>query len=424
MRSIYHTYIFIYLCVNIYLMPLKKTIILKLKTKDKVLGDTIDRYTKGMNYVSNIVFENGKPIPTRKLQPITYKHLRKRIGIKSQMSCNIIRQVAGTYKTLAEQIKKKETKWQLVEYKPTNITYSYGRDFSLKNHELSITTIKGRKKYELADYPHADKHLDKKEWEYCASKLIRKNENYYFHLSIEKKIIEPDITKTTDFIGIDVGINHLAVATTTDKKNRFFCGGEIKNIRNIYSRQRKRLQSKGTRSAKRVLKQQRHREQQFMTDVNHIVSKKIVKFAKEHKIPVISMENLDGIRKRTKVHKAYRYKHSSWAFRQLQSFIEYKAKEENIKVVYVDAHYTSQACSRCGHIESSNRNGLVFRCKSCAFELNADLNAGRNIEHKARNFRHDLEFQGCVVSHPDGNGEPQRKQTEFQAPSLKSSMMI
>jgi len=103
---------------------------------------------------------------------------------------------------------------------------------------------------------------------------------------------------------------------------------------------------------------------------------------------------------------------------------DYKAKEENMKVVYVDAHYTSQTCSRCGHIEQSNRNGLVFECKSCAFELHSDLNASRNIEHKARNFRHDLEFQGCVVSHPDGNGEPQRKQTEFQAPSLKSSMMI
>ena len=406
-------------------MLLKKTIILKLKTKDNDLGEAIDKYTEGMNYVSNVVFENGKPIPVRKLQPMTYNHLRTKIGLKSQMSCNIIRQVAGTYQTLLAQIRKEETKWQLIEYNPTNITYSYGRDFSLKKHELSITTLKGRKRYKLAHYVYADRQLDDKNWKYCASKLIRhRNGNYYFHLSIEKETKEIDITKTTDFIGIDVGINHLAVATTTNKKNRFFCGGEIKNIRNIYSKQRKRLQAKGTRSAKRVLKQQKYREQRLMTDVNHVVSKKIVKFAKEHRIPVIAMEDLNGIRKRTKAHKGYRYKHSSWAFRQLQSFIDYKAKEENMKVVYVDAHYTSQTCSRCGHIEQSNRNGLVFECKSCAFELHSDLNASRNIEHKARNFRHDLEFQGCVVSHPDGNGEPQRKQTEFQAPSLKSSMMI
>ncbi|MGC8599031.1 MAG: zinc ribbon domain-containing protein [Thermoplasmata archaeon] len=31
-------------------------------------------------------------------------------------------------------------------------------------------------------------------------------------------------------------------------------------------------------------------------------------------------------------------------------------------------------------MDKDNRHGSVFRCKNCGFELNADLNASRNIE--------------------------------------------
>ena len=55
-------------------------------------------------------------------------------------------------------------------------------------------------------------------------------------------------------MGIDLGINFLAVASTTDKKCKFFAGGEIKNKRNISKNMRARLQSKGTLSAKRMIK--------------------------------------------------------------------------------------------------------------------------------------------------------------------------
>ena len=381
-------------------MLLTKTVILKIKNPNKALQQTIDRYTEGMNYVGKVVFDNGKPIPVRKLQPMTYKHLRTKIGLKSQMSCNIIRQVCGTYASLIKQIRRKKAKWQCIEYAPSNITFSYKRDFTISATHISIATLTKRKKYEIANYKYADQYFDGT-WKYCASKLVRhRNGNYYFHLSIEKEITEHKISETTDIIGIDVGINHLAVATTTDKKNRFFCGGKIKNIRNIYSKQRKRLQSKGTRSSERMLKHLRECETRLMTDTNHVISKKIVKFATQHKVPLVSMENLTSIRDSTKVRKKQRYKHSSWAFRQLQTFIDYKANEQGIQTVYINPKYTSQSCSRCGHIEKSNRNRRRFKCKACAFELNADLNASRNIEHKARDFRHDLESQGCVVDHP------------------------
>jgi transposase len=49
-------------------------------------------------------------------------------------------------------------------------------------------------------------------------------------------------------------------------------------------------------------------------------------------------------------------------------------------VLYIDPKYTSQKCSGCGYVDKNNRHGSVFKCRNCGFELNADLNASRNIE--------------------------------------------
>jgi len=377
-------------------MILTKTVILKLDNQDRSLDKTTRKYTKGMNYVSKIVHKNKKTIPVNKLQPMVYTHLRRKIGLKAQMSCNIVRQVLGTYRSL-----KRKGKWMKIDYRPNNITYSYRRDFTINKDEVSITTMDGRKKYRIKNYNHALQYFDGT-WKYNASRLVKHRDgNYYFHLCIEKEVDEPDITKASNFMGVDVGINYLAVATTTDKKNRLFCGGEIKNTRNIYSKQRKRLQEKGTRSTERRMKSLSGREKRLMRNVNHVVSKRVVEFAEKEKVSVIGLEDLNGIRETTKVRKRQRYRHNSWAFRQLQTFIEYKAIEKDIVVQYIDPRHTSKTCSRCGHI--STRNGLTFRCNMCGYELNADLNGARNIEHKTRDLRHNLESQGCVVDHPDGN---------------------
>jgi IS605 OrfB family transposase len=380
-------------------MESTKTIQLKIIDVDNDLVETMKKYSEGMNYVSEVVFQNGKVIPARKLQGLVYNHLRERIGLKSQVSCNIPRQVAGSYKTLVEQIKCKKTKWQQLIYTPSSMTLSYKRDYTIKEDSVSITTFSsGRKTYQIQNYDYAKQYF-KEPWKFAASKVVKHdNGNYYFHLTVSQEIEEPVIEQASTFMGIDVGINYLAVASTTDKKCKFFAGGEIKNKRNIYSKMRARLQSKGTLSAKRVLKHLAGKEQRFMKDVNHCISKSIIKFAVQENVSVIGLEDLTNIRENTngKLHKKQRYLHNSWAFRQLQQFIEYKAKQAGILVEYVNPEYTSQTCNRCNHISKNNRKGLRFHCEACGYEMNADLNASRNIEHRTRDFRYSVESQGCL----------------------------
>jgi putative transposase len=53
-----------------------------------------------------------------------------------------------------------------------------------------------------------------------------------------------------------------------------------------------------------------------------------------------------------------------------------------IKSDEIDPAYTSQECSSCGHVHSSNRSGEIFVCRRCGLKLHADVNAARNIRKR------------------------------------------
>jgi IS605 OrfB family transposase len=386
-------------------LQLAKTVILKLDSPDDNLREMLSIFSQGMNYASQVVFANGEPMGSGRIQKLSYGHLRNELGLKSQMSCNVARQVSGAYKTLQDQIKQDKAKWQLLDFAPTSATFSFERDFGFSKDTLNITTLAGRRKYKLLNYSYAQKYFDGS-WKYSASKLcMHKDVSYYFHLACEKDIPDKLVTDASTFMGVDVGMNCL-VASTTDKKCKFFAGGEIKNHRNVRKTERRRLQKAGgrylgTRSSMRLLGKLSGRETRFMTAVNHTVSRRLIEFALENEVSVIGMEDLTHIRERTNVSKELRYEHSSWAFRQLQGFVEYKAHEAGIGVIYVHPSYTSQTCPRCNHISQNNRTGVDFSCEKCGYETHADRVGAMNIEHRTRDLRYIFESQGGLVSPPD-----------------------
>ncbi|NWJ47067.1 MAG: IS200/IS605 family element transposase accessory protein TnpB [Chloroflexi bacterium] len=111
--------------------------------------------------------------------------------------------------------------------------------------------------------------------------------------------------------------------------------------------------------------------------MNHCVSKTIVLNCSP--CDMIAMENLTDIRDRVKGRRTQRRAMSNWSFRQIQGFVEYKAKFAGVRVKYVDARYSSQGCSSCGVVDKrSRRNQSEFVCKLCGHSLNADLNAAVN----------------------------------------------
>ncbi len=70
--------------------------------------------------------------------------------------------------------------------------------------------------------------------------------------------------------------------------------------------------------------------------------------------------------------------------------------------VKVDAHYTSQACPRCGHTGENNRpkSGLLFVCQSCHYTLHADLVGARNVALRTLLVRQDWMSTGVLSGRP------------------------
>ena len=204
-------------------------------------------------------------------------------------------------------------------------------------------------------------------------------------------------------------------------KATFHAGKRVRARANHSARLRKRLQKKGTRAATCRLKEISGRERRLKLQVNHTISKRIIE---QYPHALIGIEQLNGIRERTRRRKRRRKQHgkgteqvsvkarkanrvySQWSFAELHGMLAYKAVLSGSMVVRVDADYTSKGCPRCGHICDANRprKGLLFRCVTCGYTLHADLVGARNIVLRTLLVRHDWARTGHLSVAPEPSG--------------------
>jgi len=428
-------------------MPMHQIITAKLKlitTPEQFaqLRHTQLAYRDALNAVSVYAFEHGKTSSADKLQKGMYAELRMRYKLPAQMACNGPRQVGATYKGLWTKLKKNlehrragHTKKrfkgldQPPKYVSPTLTYNYGRDYGFKvGQQVSLLTLQGRTILDYKGYaPHVA--LIQKGATIGAAKLWydKPHKQFYLLVSLEVEVAEPTPTIQQQVVGVDVGQRYLATTATLDNKSQFFSGKVVRAKADHYARTRKRLQQKGTRSAKRRMIALSGRERRFTLNTNHIIAKTIVN---AHPNTLIGLEDLTGIRERTKRPKRRRKgkqilplttkqrranRHASkWAFAELHGIITYKAALSKTSfAVKVDADYTSKACPLCGSIDKRNRpgNGLTFECqnKGCryhvhtghAYWLHADLVGARNIAMRTCLIRQDWVRTGHLSVAPD-----------------------
>ena len=215
--------------------------------------------------------------------------------------------------------------------------------------------------------------------------LLYRSETFYLAVTVDAP--EPTPGEGGEYLGVDLGI--ITLAATSDGQFLNHAAGpkhaHVNQVRARFSRFRQKLQKKGTKSAKRLIRERGSREKRFCRDLNHCLSKAIVQTAKGTSRG-IALEVLQGIRERAgkTVRKRHRRVLHSWAFFQLRPFIAYKAALAGVPVAYINPAYTSQTCSHCGHCEKANRQSQSkFLCRSCGFSAHADLNAAHNIACRA-----------------------------------------
>jgi IS605 OrfB family transposase len=186
----------------------------------------------------------------------------------------------------------------------------------------------------------------------------------------------PDAISVERWIGVDRGQNNIAVAALPKGFGKFWKGGRVKQLRRQFQRTRRKLQSaKQFKEVKRL----EQRERRIMTHINHVISKQLVKFAKDFGMG-LRFEDLSGCRKTMKQKKKTKSdaanNRDAWAFYQLEMMTRYKAIRSGVPVESIPAPYTSKSDHRNGVL--GVRNGDWFRGYD-GYRCNADWNASQNI---------------------------------------------
>jgi IS605 OrfB family transposase len=369
------------------------TIKIKLLTNEEQhnrLLSTMKAFNSACNHISELAF-NNKTFSKIKIQQMCYYEIRRDFGLSAQMVIRAIGKVCESYSI-------KATRKSLHTFKDTGAMVFDDRILSFKGLELaSMLTLDGRLEVPMmiAEY-HRGTLMGRRIR--GQADLILDNNIFYLMLVIE--LPDKPLFDAEKYIGVDIGIVNIAVDSTGET----FSGSKVNNLRKRNAQLRAKLQSKGTKSAKRLLKKRSKKERRFLkknfsrnfsySDTNHCISKKIVEKAKALG-QGIAIEDLTGIRQRTEktVRKQQRYRQSSWAFYQLRQFIEYKAQMSGVPVVAVNPMNTSRECPVCGHTDKANRvsrNDFVCQNKEffsenipfCGYAAPADYTASINISRR------------------------------------------
>ena len=347
----------------------------------KALDRSMVQFSLACNRISEVVFKTHN-LNQAKLQEQLYNELRDRFGLKSQMACSSIRTVIAKYKSILEN----EHKWIQPEFKKPQLDLVWNKDYSLVKGVFSVNTLDGRIKAPF-DIKGMEQYFDKNKYKFGTARLICSKHKYYLHIPITTNIEECNVSEVCNIVGIDRGINFLAVSYNSKGKSTFFDGGKIKHKRAHYKELRSELQKRGTASARRRLKKIGNRENRWMNDVNHCVSKALV--TNNPSKTLFVLEDLTGIRGATeRVKRKDRYVSVSWSYYDLEQKLKYKAQRNSCLVIKVDPRYTSQCCPKCGHIEKSNRNKRLhcFCCKNCGYRSNDDRIGAMNLFNLGLNW--------------------------------------
>jgi IS605 OrfB family transposase len=195
------------------------------------------------------------------------------------------------------------------------------------------------------------------------------SKNFFLHVVLEDHNMHE--TNEEGVLGIDRGLRNPAVCSN----NTFYNSNEIKRVKGKYAFLRAELQAKDTHSAKRKLKKIAGRERRFIACENHRMTKQIASMP----FKTFVLEDLTGIRSKRSPSWTLRRDLSRWSYGEFQKDLQYKAEELGKEVLIINGMFTSQTCSKCDHTSHKSRKGSRFECVNCGFELDADLNAARNI---------------------------------------------
>ena len=225
--------------------------------------------------------------------------------------------------------------------------------------------------------------LESDEWKIGTAEALFHNDTPELHVNVtntEQTVRDKQDSRTV--VGVDVNEDNVALTALSEdgvEDTLVIDFPEIKFERHRYFTMRKRVQNAGKDSIHDTLE---GREERFVRDRLHKVSRHIVEWSRQFERPCIVFEDLKEMRDSIDYGTRMNRRLHHLPFRALQFYTSYKASFEGIPTAWIDPAYTSQRCPMCGHTERANRQKKRFKCRDCGHQDHSDRGTSVNIAVK------------------------------------------
>jgi len=345
---------------------MKLTIAVQLRpnpAQSVVLRETLERANAACDDLSAMAWDS-RTFGQYALHKLAYADVRARSGLSAQVVVRAISKVADAYK-----LDKRRQR----TFRPHGAIAYDSRIVRWYAAEVSIWTVAKRQRIPFVCGERERALLPSQQGE---SDLVYREGRWFLYTTVN--VEEPPEGEPTGWLGVDLGIVNIA----TDSDGTAHSGAHLNALRHRHRRLRRKLQAKGTKGSRRLLRHRRRKEARFGNHVNHTISKRLVAVA-QGTARGLALEDLQGIRTRVTARKPQRATLHGWSFYQLRSFIEYKARLAGVRVVLVDPRNTSRTCPACGHVAKENRpDQSHFLCTSCGLAGLPDYFAAVEISRR------------------------------------------
>jgi len=232
--------------------------------------------------------------------------------------------------------------------------------------------------------------------------LIRRGNEWWLHTPLEKHFSSPPTIKkqvttsaSTKICAVDLNLNEqVAVCTIqavagTILATTFIGGGrEISGFRKkqlgriARNRHRTGIIAEGEQDNVDLWRKIRNRDEYLA----HLVSARIVQFAKKHQATILVFEHLGNLKpQKGKYSRRGNSKRAFWMKGRILTYAKYKAWNEGIITSRVNPRKTSRECAYCQSLVVRYAQGMpaegytpgtpLVLCQACGMRGNADRNA-------------------------------------------------
>jgi len=358
-------------------------------TQVPVLLKTIRVWREAVRHVVDHIIRT-RQIGLAKVHHALYRLLRERYGLPARLAQDAIRQ--GIW--IAKGWLRNPKRGRRPVIRRLCMVLTPKGSYTFKAHgEVSILTLDGRRTYKLC---YVERWHGRYEgWKQKEARLVLKDGRLWLKVVVKHEV---PLMKPEGTLGVDVNYTNITMSDGTRLELDAFKRAHGFKIEAEHIQKRHRRSWRYIRAVRSRIKALGRRARNIITDACRKAALEVVRHAYETRKAIV-LEDLTGLKeanRKGRTVRIWRARLALWAYRELQKWIEWKARLYGVPVFKVSPRGTSSICPNCGSRLRSMGNRRL-KCPVCGLEGDRDLIAAINL---------DMRGAQATQMAPDANENP------------------